>query len=327
MAFRVRRSVMVATVALAMAPSARAQESSPIAESLFRDARARLAEGKTHEACELFQRSDKVQHALGTLLNLAACHEKEGKLSAAWAEFQEATAEATRAGDKERAAFAQDRVNAIDKALHKVVVDFPSPPGDAKVMLDGTPLDRAAWGTTLPLDPGTHTLQVTSEGSAPWEKKIDASQGGTEKVTIELQKADVPVPQLQATDSVAQAKPHGGLDPKLAGGVAALAVGVVGFGIAVGFGADMASNTSNRDKLCPPGQPCYSQAAFDSDHAARIDQQWMFVLGGIGVAAIATGAVLVVLSATGSPKAEKHGIAFRPWVAPTGAGFGLAGAW
>lgn len=325
MHFRARHSVILGTLILALAPSAKAQESSPIAESLFRDARARLAEGKTHEACELFQRSDKVQHALGTLLNLAACHEKDGKLSAAWAEFQEASAEAMRAGDKERAAFAQDRVTAIDKALHKIVVDFPSAPGDAKVTIDGTVLDRAAWGTTLPLDPGTHTIQVTSEGSAPWEKKIDASQGGTEKVTIELQKPEAAVPQLQQVDTVPQSKSHS-LDPKLAGGIAALAVGAVGFGIAVGFGADMASQTSNRDKLCPPGQPCYQQAAFDADHAARIDQQWMLVLGGIGVAAIGTGAVLIVLSATSKAEPEKHGIAVRPWLSPTGGGIGLGGA-
>lgn len=326
MHFRARHSVILGTLVLALVPAAaRAQESSPIAESLFRDARARLAEGKTHEACELFQRSDKVQHALGTLLNLAACHEKEGKLSAAWAEFQEATAEATRVGDKERAGFAQDRVNAIDKALHKIVVDFPTAPGDAKVTIDGTVLDRAAWGTTLPLDPGTHTIQVTSEGYAPWEKKVDASQGGTEKVTIELQKPEAAVPQLQATDTVEKPKAHG-LDPKLAGGVTALAVGAVSFGIAVGFGADMASNTSNRDKLCPPGQPCYQQAAFDADHAARIDQQWMFVLGGIGVAAIGAGAVLIVLSVTSKPEPEKHGIALRPWVSPTGAGLGVGGS-
>jgi hypothetical protein len=327
MHFSGRHSVILATLALALAsPRANAQESSPIAESLFRDARARMSEGKTHEACELFQRSDKVQHALGTFLNLAACHEKEGKLSAAWAEFQEASAEATRAGDKERAAFAQDRVNAIDKALHKVVIDFASPPGDAKITVDGTVLDRAAWGTTLPLDPGAHTIQVTAEGYSPWEKKIDASQGGTEHVEVQLQRPEAAVPQLQQVDAVNQTKTHS-LDPKLAGGIAALAVGAVSFGVAVGFGADMASQTSNRDKLCPPGQPCYTQAAFDADHAARIDQQWMFVLGGVGVAALGAGAVLVALSATGSKQVEKHGIAVQPWVSPVGGGLGLSGAW
>ncbi|HEY2367639.1 MAG TPA: hypothetical protein VGH87_14685, partial [Polyangiaceae bacterium] len=144
-------------------------------------------------------------------------------------------------------------------------------------------------------------------------------------VAIELRRPEAAVPQLQQTDTITPAKSHG-LDPKLAGGIAALAVGAVSFGVAVGFGADMASNTSNRDKLCPPGQPCYQQAAFDADHAARIDQQWMFVLGGIGVAALGAGAVLVVLSATSSSSPEKHGIAVLPWVSPTGGGLGLGGA-
>ena len=321
-----RHTVILATLVLALAPSVRAQESSPIAESLFRDARARLSEGKTHEACELFQRSDKVQHALGTLLNLAACHEKEGKLSAAWAEFQEASAEATRAGDKERASFAQDRVNAIDKALHKIVIDFASPPGDVKLDRRWHRPSIAPRGARrLPLDPGTHTIQVTAEGYAPWEKKIDASQGGTEHVEVQLARPEAAVPQLQQVDTVNQHQSHS-LDPKLAGGIAALAVGAISFGVAVGFGADMASQTSNRDKLCPPGQPCYSQAAFDADHTARIDQQWMFVLGGIGVAALGAGAVLVVLSTTNKPTEKRAPIAVQPWVSPTGGGFGLSGA-
>lgn len=323
-------SAVLGAMVLAVAPRAHAQDSTPIAESLFRDARARLDEGKIHEACDLFARSDKVQHALGTLLNLAACHQKEGKTATAWAEFQEAAAEATRAGDKARAGFAQDQVDALEKNLHRVSIDVGDPLPGMKVELDGAALDRAVWGTPLPLDPGPHTVQVTADGYAPYVHKVDVPQtGGTEHVQVQLQPptaAPPPVPTTVATAPAAQ--PHHGTDPLLLGGITALGVGAISFGIAIGFGADMASKLSTRDSLCAPGAPCFSQAAFDADHTARVDQGWMFATGAIGIVGLAAGAVLVVLSTTHHEKStEKPWFGVQPWGAPTGGGVMVAGGW
>jgi hypothetical protein len=322
-------SAVFGAIVLSVAPRVRAQESSPIAESLFRDARARLGEGKVHEACELFARSDKVQHALGTLLNLAACHTKEGKTATAWAEFQEAAAEATRAGDKQRAAFAQDQAAVLEKNLHHVVVDIADAAPGMKVQLDGVALDRAAWGTDLPLDPGPHTIQATAEGYAPWVKNVDVPPSpGTDHVQVQLQRPTTEAPVPVTTTPPPAPESHHGVDPLLVGGIAALAVGAVGFGVAIGFGADMSSHLSTRDSLCAPGVPCYSQAAFDADHTARVDQGWMFVTGAIGVVGLGAGAVLVVLSATGHKKTEKQRwLGVQPWGSPTGAGLSVAGAW
>src|SRR4051794_10726019 len=76
--------------------------SSGIAEGLFRQAQKLLGEGKIHEACDAFAASQKAEPAVGTLLNLAACHEKEGRTATAWAEFDDAIATARRLDDKPR---------------------------------------------------------------------------------------------------------------------------------------------------------------------------------------------------------------------------------
>jgi hypothetical protein len=72
------------------------------AEQLFLDGKKLLDAGKTHEACEKFAASQETDPGLGTLLHLASCHEKEGKTASAWAEFNEAQAQAQDHGEKDR---------------------------------------------------------------------------------------------------------------------------------------------------------------------------------------------------------------------------------
>jgi hypothetical protein len=99
--------------------------------------------------------------------------------------------------------------------------------------------------------------------------------------------------------------------------------GLVGLSVAVGTGVAMASNLNRRDQLCPPGTACASPDAFSADHTARVDQVAMFVSGGIGLAALGTGAGLLVASRRKS--SAPSGVSLTPVVAPTYAGLGLRG--
>ena len=99
--------------------------------------------------------------------------------------------------------------------------------------------------------------------------------------------------------------------------------GIVGLGVAVGMAAGMASNTSLRDQLCPPGTPCGNQDAYNADHTARVDRLAMFVSGGIGLAALGAGVGLLVVSRRKASPAK--GVELTPVVSPTHAGLGLRG--
>ncbi len=75
------RCWLVAAIVTAFSASAFAQEPTE-ADRLFQEGRDLLAAGKPDEACAKFELSIKKDpRAVGTLLNLALCNERLGKLA------------------------------------------------------------------------------------------------------------------------------------------------------------------------------------------------------------------------------------------------------
>jgi len=127
------------------------------AERMFQQGRTALAEENYEVARSHFEQSFKIDPALGTLLNLAVCEEKLGKLQAALAHLQDALGKAE-AEDRRRPLIAQ-RLARLELRVPRLVVK-PSRPLDAGVSLslDATPLAAADIGKTLRVDPGRHVL-------------------------------------------------------------------------------------------------------------------------------------------------------------------------
>lgn len=96
-------AVPAACAALLTPAAAFAQETgAAVAEALFRTGRALMAAGDAARACPKFAESNRLDPKLGTLLNLALCHETVGLKASAWAEYNEAATIAGRAGQSER---------------------------------------------------------------------------------------------------------------------------------------------------------------------------------------------------------------------------------
>ncbi|HTQ04899.1 MAG TPA: hypothetical protein VMI54_13630 [Polyangiaceae bacterium] len=339
---RARRSFLAAacgSALVSLAGGARAQASGTVAEALFRDAQKLLADGHVHEACEKFAASQKADPALGTRLNLAVCHEREGRSATAWLEFSEVASLAQKAGDSAREKYAAARLNKIEPTLHKVTLDADAPADGIVLVLDGTNVAPSAFGVAIPVDPGDHELRATAPGRAPWSTHFTTSaEPGTERITVpELAPAQAPPPapppaaaplappQNPVPPPSAPPEPSGGgLDLRHGLIYGSAAVAAVGIGAGIYFGVSTANHASKRDALCAPGVACYDQRAFDEHHAAEVAQRWMLVTGGIGlVAAGAAAALLVVPLTTENQRAEVHA---SPWFAPGALGATAVGS-
>src|SRR5439155_12298885 len=129
-----------------------------IAERLYDRGRGQMEHGQVAAACDSFAESQRLDPATGTLLNLAACHEAQGKLASAWVEFREAAAAARREKRPDRVRYAQDHLTAIEPRLAYLTIAVggstrAQPP---VITLDGRALGAAAWGVAIPVDAGSH---------------------------------------------------------------------------------------------------------------------------------------------------------------------------
>jgi len=93
---------LLLAVILAVPSSAQADDEAK-ARQLFKEGRALLKEGKLDEACAKLAKSMNTYASVGPLLNLALCHEMQGRTATAFDEYSLAARLAERAGRPDRA--------------------------------------------------------------------------------------------------------------------------------------------------------------------------------------------------------------------------------
>ncbi len=185
---------------------ARAEPRDPAAaEALFDEARQLMKDGRYARACGLFEASQRLDPGVGTLLNLGDCLETLGRFASAWARFREAASAALSAGQTEREQIARGRAATLEGKLARLVVRVPEGAVEPQLVKDGVPMDRAAWGSAVPLDPGEHALEATAPGKKTWRRTIDVPKAAG-VVTIDvppLEDAAPPQPPPPAPLTVA----------------------------------------------------------------------------------------------------------------------------
>src|SRR4051812_36727114 len=155
--------------------------SSALAEQLFNQARDLAKANQWAEACPKFEASLKYDPVLGTRLNLAACYEHIGKIASAWSLYRQAVDLATQAGDAKRRDYARRQAASLEPRLPRLVITAPanSPPG-LLVMRDGTPIDPAALGVPLYVDPGPHEIAASAPGLVTVTQTVTVVEAETE---------------------------------------------------------------------------------------------------------------------------------------------------
>lgn len=310
-------------VAAALAGSPASASDAAAAEELFNQGRKLLQAGKVKAACPKFAESYRLDPAIGSLLNLATCHQLEGRLASAWSEFREAEAQALRSGDAARQQLAASRAASLEPKLPRLVVTAPDVPG-LVVSRDGVELGDASIGTALPVDPGEHEITARAPDRQPFSTRVDVAPGARANVTIpDLARA--PEPERPASTG-AQPAP----EPAASNGrrTAGFVVGGVGLA-ALAVGGVMAGLTADRkgvlDAHCPTKTTC------DADGLAALDAAKGYAWGAdvglvAGVLGVTVGGVLLLTSGSGKAPAKATSLEVAPSFGLHGGSIGLRGA-
>src|SRR5437868_3103320 len=141
---------MLIAAAMVGLPTSRATAGPPAAEALFQEGRQLLEEGHVDEACLRLAESYWQEPASGTLLNLARCHQAQGKIATAWAEYAAAARLSRAQGREDRARAAEERASALEPKLSRLKLRMSEPPAGLKVLTDTDALGEGGLGVAIP---------------------------------------------------------------------------------------------------------------------------------------------------------------------------------
>jgi hypothetical protein len=183
---RIAGCVLVLLTAALMPRAASAQsEDEAAARVLFNEGRQLVKAGKYEEACGKLEAARELYASPGILLNLADCHERINRTASAWTEFGDAADAAARAGRTSDEAEAKRRQATIQSRLSLLAIVVDHAPAGAVMRRDGTAIDRSAWSTPVPVDPGEHNITMEASGYRAWSTKVTVHDPGkTETVRI-----------------------------------------------------------------------------------------------------------------------------------------------
>jgi hypothetical protein len=334
-------SAAAASAVLSSARLAHAQTSGDpvLARQLFKEGRALAADGHYDRACPKFEESLKQEEGVGTLFNLADCWEKIGRTASAWTRFLDAATIARHAGQTDREKVARDRASQLEPRLSRLTIDVQSTaPGLVVTKNGAAPIEKAAWGSAVPVDPGSYSIEANAPGRKPWKGSVTVASGGASvrltvpELAVESAAALSPVPTPATTESAfggeAQVSESSGRGSTQR--TAALVVGGVGLVAVAGgivFGLRAKSKADGLAGICPAGSGCTQGEvdAYASQRDESVTARTLSIVGfGIGGAALAAGAALYLTAPNGAPKSSQVGV----WTDGHGlAGLRLEGAW
>lgn len=299
------------------------------AQLLFDEAK-RLADQKDYAAaCPKFVQSHQLDPAGGTILHAADCHEHEGKLASAWAEYNEALSFAIKANRADRESIARTRIDALSPKLAKLHVKMPPKSralDDFGIWLDGTQVGGKRLGDApVPVDAGSHLVEARAAGHITRSQQFVIVDGKEQSVTFDELAPDpsAAAPVSKATTAPPPQDAARGRTQRI-GGIGLMGAGGVGIVLGSIFGLRALSigDQSDQCKLGANGNGCPATAVGDQNSARTSGtlSTAFFVAGGL----LGAGGAVLFFTAPRAAHANRGARAF-PRVALSGRGLSVLG--
>lgn len=284
------------------------------AEGLFREGEALFDKKEVDRACEKFSESFRLDPKLGTLLNVAYCHESQGKTATAWSAYNEAAALAVQKGQKDRELFALEHARELARRLSRV--EFALPDGELTgVYVDGSLLPSHRFRAPMFLDPGEHTVRVTAVHKHPRTVGFRVMDGPAAQGIVVPPLEDYVETKKTITPSRNEEQEEEERHNRRTLAWVFGGTGALGLLLGTYFGVHALSTKEDAGGLCA-GNQCSREGArlYDNAHRAATLSTIGF---GVGLAGLGVGTVLYISS--NPKKRELH----RASVGARGTAMGL----
>lgn len=301
----------------------------------FKEGLALEKEGKYDEALAKFVAVAAVKKTPQVRFHIGLCNEKLGHYGHAIEAYEAAAKQAEAENNApEVLNVAPGLAEKLKAKRAKLTIHFADNQVPETLSIDGVAVELAA-ATNYPLDPGPHVVLAT-QGDYKLREETKLGEGEAKTLTLKFGGSATETVDVPAYDHPAE-NPKDEPDtvgPKSKGttrtiGYVVGGVGVVSLILSGAFFAVRAGAKSDLENACADGTPkrC-APSAEDSFDKAKTFETMGWVAGGIGVAALATGAVLII---TGKPKHHEepvnYGARFVPYAPNANLfGFGIEGA-
>ncbi len=314
-------------------PAATASTSaSDRAEKLFHEGEELFDARSFTEACAKFAANHDLDPKLGTLLNLAFCHESEGRTARARAEFDEALMWAVQKGQRDREQFAREHLASLEKRLSYLVLEGPaSESGPVDVRVDGQPVPRSRWGAPLVVDPGLHMLTTTSPGKEPQPLLFYVEPGPATRMMRIPTLLDDPVAAAKLARHAAPPPVSGAvteLTPaartRRTAGLVSLGTGAVATVVGAYFTVRALSSAGDVRSRCGGPRGC-DDTVPSSDRKGGAYTAVAGVALGVGLIGLGVGSWLVLSTTRGASSRPVVRAALVPHVTWNGGGASIAG--
>ena len=281
------------------------------ADKLFAEGLA-LRETNLQQSCDKFSQSLKLNpQAIGTLMNVALCDEKLGRIASAVDRFSEARDRAKEGNLPEYLTEAQSHIDKLTPDLPFVIIKLAVPPDTTtRILINDRVLanDRVQKGDKLPVDPGELHIVVSAKDRLPYEGTVLINKKETKTIDVpELKKGVTTVKSSRRTI---------GIITTAAGG-AILATAVV-----IGLVAN--SRYDKQFQGNDPGRCMGDPIICDPDHHTKAENARTLAtigtyVGGVVISAVAVGAV-VWFTAPKDKDLKERKLSVLPSVTPESAG-------
>jgi len=298
---------------------------STAAQALFDQAKQLAREGRYTEACPKFEESQRIDPGSGTLINLADCYEKLGRIASAWSTFLEAGTAADAASNSLRAETARKRAAELAPALARITIVVADPPAEPSLQIsrDGVNVGQAQWGVAIPVDEGSHVFVASAAGKRTWSTTI-VIQGRSSNTQVivpvldplprmlvaESREPPRPAPQTMRISDRASAERRIGIGPQRTAALVAAGIGVVGASLGTVFGLQSKSARDKANQYCNNDE-CWDDRGVNlkSDAMSRGNVATaLFVAGTVGLAS----ATVLWFYAEHTPPAQSSRIGVGP---------------